>query len=275
MSVRGTAATGSACIGRPKRALIALFWICMGVTLMGLGGCTMQKYIPAGPLPYEDLARGYFQIALQKSSALEVIRTMQSLQGTLDPKHVDTALFSQSDTVSASSGRSKDGQRTWFTLCAFDQYDMKVSRKYFFCMDESAQATLAPPRRWLIPPRATLVFNSALVISDVLEKPHASDAARRIAVLRYIAESLRDDIRVFDASSTRSGSGNDILAVSGMLMNQVLRTVLLELDKSPSLAQKMDKQGMPFSHMTLNHGRIRLRVQGEAAVIRIELGLPQ
>jgi hypothetical protein len=275
MSVKGTAAKGSACIGRSDRVLISLLWICAGATLIGLGGCAVQKYIPAGPLPYEDLSRGYFQIALQKSSALEVIRTMQSLQGTVDPDHVGKALFSQSDTVSASSGRSKDSKKSWFTLCAFDQYDMKVMRKYFFYMDESALVTPTPPRRWLIPPRGTLVFDSALVISEVMEKPYASDAARSIAVLRYIAESLRDDVSVFDASSSRSSSGNDILAVSGMLMNQVLRSTLLELDKSPSLALQMHKQGMQFSHMTLNQGRIRLKVQGEAAVIRIELGLPQ
>ena len=274
MSVNGTAAERAAWVGRSGRALIGLFGLCVGINLMGLGGCAVQQHIPAGPLSYEELSRGYFQIALQKSSALEVIRSMQSLQGKLDPKHVDTALFSQSDTVSASCARSKDDEKRWFTLCAFDQYDMKVKRKYFFYMDENALMTPTAPKRCQIPPRPTLVFDGAMLVSEVLERPYASDAARRIAVLRYIADSLRTDVSVFDASSKRSSSGNDILAVSGMLMNQVLRSALIELDKSPPLAMQMDKQGVQFSHMTFNQGRIRLKVQGEAAVIRIELGLP-
>ncbi len=267
MSVNDTAAREHG-LGRVGH----VFWVCACSMLMGLMGCAVQQYIPSGPLPYKQLSAGYFQVSLQKSSALDVIRSMQSQQGALGTKHVETELFSQSDTTSALSGRSKDSDKSWFTLCVFDQYDMTVRRKYFFYMDESAMLTPTPPKRCLIPPQGTLVFDGALVISDVLERPHASDAARNIAVLRYIKEKLQQDSGTFD--STHSSPGNDIVAVSGMLMNQVLGSGLFELDKSPSLASRMIGQGLRFDHINLNRGRIRLKIQGEVALMRIELGLP-
>ena len=49
---------------------------------------------------------------------------------------------------------------------------------------------------------------------------------------------------------------------------------LVKLDQSPSLAAQMTGSGMRFDHITLNHGRIRLKIQGEVALMRIELGLP-
>lgn len=265
MSVKGTAAKGPNCTGQ-------VFWVCTGIMLMGLTGCAVQQFIPAGPLPYKQLSSGYFQINLQQSSALDVIRSMQSQQGKLGPKHVETEVFSQSDTTSALSGQSKDSDKRWFTLCAFDQYDMTVRRKYFFYMDESAMLTPTGPKRCLIPARGTLVFDGALVISDVLERAHASDVERNIAVLRYVREKLQQDSGTFDG--TDASSGNDIVAVSGMLMNQVLGSGLFELDKSPSLAAHMTGSGLDFDHITLDRGRIRLKIQGEVALMRIELGLP-
>ncbi len=267
MRVNGTAAKEQG-LGRAGQ----VFWVCACVVLMNLMGCAVQQYIPAGPLPYKQLSAGYFQVNLQTSSALDVIRSMQSQRGKLGQKHVEIEVFSQNDTTSALSGRSKDNDKSWFTLCAFDQYDMTVRRKYFFYIDESAMLTPTPPKRCLIPPRGTLVFDGALVISDVLGRAHASDAARNIAVLRYVKEKLQQDSATF--AGTDSSSGNDIVAVSGMLMNQVLGSGLFELDRSPSLASHMTGQGLRFDHISLHRGRIRLKIQGEVALMRIEVGLP-
>lgn len=248
---------------------VPLFGVCAFTLLMSLGGCAVKQYIPAGSLPYEQLSAGYFQYKLQQSSALDVIRSMQAQQGKLDPRHVDVELLSQSDQMSALAGQSKKGDKRWFTLCVFDQYDMKVQRKYFFFMDESALRTPAPPKRWLVPARATLVFDGALVVSTAVAGAYASDNARSVAVLRYIREALQQDVTTFDGK--RSPASNDIVAVSGMLMNQVLESALHKLDRSPALASQLATEGMRFQHIALNEGRLRLKIQGDAALVRIEL----
>lgn len=266
MRVNGTAARRVNNWGR-------LFSVCTCVLVMSLAGCaSIHRYIPAGPLPYEQLSAGYYQVNLQRSSALEVIRSMQAQQGSLDPRHVETELFSQSDSMSALSGRSKDRDKSWFTLCVFDQSDVKVRRKYFFYMDESAFRTPTPPKRCLIPPRGTLVFDTALVVSDELESPHASDTARNIAVFRYIRDKLREDCAV--THSRQSLANNEIVAVSGMLINQVLGSAQVKLDQSPSLASDLAGKGMYFDHISLNRGRVRLKIQGKVALMRIEVGIP-
>ena len=262
MSINDTAAKRSTHTTSP-------LWACAFAILTSLGGCTVQRYIPPGSLPYEELSAGYFQFKLRQSSALDVIRLMQAQQGKLNPRHVGTELLSQSDQMSALAGQSKNGEKRWFTLCVFDQYDMAVRRKYFFFMDESALRTPVPPQRWLIPPKSTLVFDSALVISDVLETAYASDSARSVAVLRYIRKILQQDIKPFDRP--KSEAANDIVAVSGMLMNQVLGSALYKLERSPSLAVHLVDQGVRFHHITLNEGRLRLSIQGQIALMRIEL----
>ena len=80
---------------------------------------------------------------------------------------------------------------------------MTVRRKYFFYMDESAMLTPTGPKRCLIPARGTLVFDGALVISDVLERAHASDVERNIAVLRYVREKLQQDSGTLKAPTHR------------------------------------------------------------------------
>ena len=70
-------------------------------------------------------------------------------------------------------------------------------------------------------------------------------------------------------------SRENTVSVSGLLMNQVFRAVLLELERSPSLAAALSTpDGMAFEHLTLDRGRAHVTVQGDVAVVRLEVGLP-
>lgn len=244
------------------------------VISMTLSGCGIKQFIPPGRLPYEQLTTTYRNTNLKQSTTLDVLRTIQSQQETLNPKYVGTELVNQSDTLVASSGQSKNKAKSWFTLFAFDEQAMTAKRKYFFCLDEETTVTPTTPQKVLFPPRKSLVFNSQIVLTDMPTQNYPSEQARDIALLKYIADNLSNDVRYFDAASHRSENGNHILAVSGMFMNSVFQQALLQLDQSPSLAFDLGRNGLVFDHSTLNKGRVQMILQGDILVSRVEIGLP-
>ncbi|MCP4455157.1 MAG: hypothetical protein GY809_27150 [Planctomycetes bacterium] len=243
-------------------------WVC---------GCSMpnpKALVPPGTLPYQDIAATYHSGNIKRSSTLDVLRTMQTHQDLLNPKHVGRELISQTDTLVASSGQSKNQRKNWFTLFSFDEQSMTANRKYFMCLDEITWVTPSEPQRSLCLPRKTLVFNSQLVVTDLANREFDNEQARDIALLRNIAETLRHDMTYFDASTRISGNGNHIMTSIGLYMNTVFQQALRELDRSPYLANDLGHQGLIFDHMTLNKGRIQMILQGDVLVSRVEMGLP-
>jgi hypothetical protein len=238
-------------------------------------GCSWHKpFFPPGTLPYQDIAATYHSASIKQSSTLDVLRTMQTQQGLLDPKYVGRELISQSDTLVASSGQSKDKYKNWFTLFSFDEQSMTANRKYFMCLDEKTLVTPSEPQEALYFPRKTLVFNSQLVVTDLVNQDFDSEQARDIALLESIARNLRSDITTFDASTRVSGNGNHIMTSIGLYMNTVFQQALRELNRSPYLANDLGRQGLIFDHITLNQGRIQMILQGDVLVSRVEMGLP-
>jgi hypothetical protein len=187
---------------------------------------------------------------------------------------VGRELISQTDTLVASSGQSKDQRKNWFTLFSFDEQSMTANRKYFMCLDENTLVTPSEPQKSLFIPRKTLVFNSQLVVTDLVDQDFDNEQARDIALLNSIAENLRHDITYFDASTRISGNGNHIMTSIGLYMNTVFQQALRELDRSPYLANSLGHKGLIFDHMTLNKGRIQMILQGDVLVSRVEMGLP-
>jgi len=246
----------------------ALF-VCMGL------GCGLQQFVPPGNLPYAKLSANYRQVVLNRSNTLDVLRMIQASTGALNPKYVSRELVSQNDTAVATSGRSKSGKESWFSLFVFDEQKMTADRKYFFCLDESTCMTPTPPQKVLLPPRPSLIFDTQMIVSDILAQDFVSEQARNITLMDHLAQRLQEDVQPFDIRNGPTGSGNHILAVSGMFMHNVLRTIQEQFEQSPSLALKLGtREGLVFNHMLLNTGRVQMVVINDTLVARIEVGLP-
>jgi len=233
-----------------------------------LYGCSLWRYFQPEELSYEKLSGSYHWTRLKTSSSNDVLRMIHSLQFGLGPSFTGTHLLSQSDTAIASVGKSKDGYKSWFTMVSFDERDMTANRKYFYLADERALLKPTSLRHFQILPKPGLIFDSQMVLQlDVLAKPYVTEEARQIAILKHIAENLSKDI-------DELSQDNQTLAVSGMLMNQVFKSVLLELDKSPVLAKSLsDKSGVQFNHISFGKGRIGITVDDSIGTVKLRLGL--
>ena len=251
-----------------RRAIVENLVFCLS-TLIFLGalcGCSVVSYLQPEQCPREELSASYDQTALKASSTLDVLGKIQSREHEL---------VSQSDTMVASSGENKDGYRTWFTMVAFDEHTMIAKRKYLFLVDEKAKISPTELKRFLAAPKHGLVFDSQVVLeTEVLDKPYATEEARQIAILRQVAGSLRKDIDELCGGTDGPSQGSKMLTVSGLLMNQIFETVLLELDKSPVLAKRLSsKSGVEFNHISFDKGNIRLAVEDDVATVKIGLGV--
>jgi len=112
-----------------------------------------------------------------------------------------------------------------------------------------------------------------VVQTEVLVQPYATEQARQIAILKQVAENLRRDIGELTGQTGKPSQGSQILSVSGMTVNQIFETVLLDLSTSAVPAQTLaDKSGYQFNHINFDKGRIRLTLQEDIATVKIGLG---
>jgi hypothetical protein len=238
--------------------------------LMGIvSGCSSVDR----ELPYDKLSADYRQTPLQRSTTLDVMRTVEASQADLDRTRAGRHLVTQTDTIVASSGQTPEGFKSWFSLFAFDPGTLTATRKYFLCIDEKTSVSPTGTRRCLFPARRTLVFDSEVILSDGPVEGETEEA-RRITTIRRITRLLREDVQCA-TNNPPSTASNATLSACGALMNQVFRDALLELDRYPALARRLDSdQGMPFSHTSLDGGRIRLTMSNGVAVTQVEVGLP-
>jgi len=237
------------------------------------GGCS---YPESNQLPYARLALPYDRTQLQRTTSLEVLNLARDPAYQFSPRQAEPVLLTQSETIIAYSGRSAQRLRTWLDLIAFDQFRMTASRKYFFCMDERATTDPSRPgHRWLLPRQGLLFDGECLVDPDVLTVPYATEEARKIAVVKWLAERFQNDVTALVGRSKASGQGNEQIALSGMMVNQVFQGILTELARSPGLAQNLaTEQGIPFPDLSLGEGRLRLVVNNDTAVVMIRVNVP-
>jgi hypothetical protein len=245
------------------------FWFpVLAASCLALYGCQIQW------LDYERLSAIYDQTQVDASSTLDVLGMLRSPEYGLGPGFAGTHLLSQSDTIIASTAQTKDADKTWFNLVVFDERTMTAKRKYFFLIDEKARLACTKPKRYLIVPRRGLKFDSQMALqAEVLDKPYATEEARRIAILRQVAENFSKDIDELRQNTGEPGQGNEMLDVSAMLMNQAFETLLLELARSPALAAKLSTEsGVPFDHINFDKGAIRMLVEDSIVTVKIRLG---
>jgi len=217
--------------------------------------------------PYdEELLAAYQGVKLNKSITLDVLPMLKSSSHEL---------LSQSDSVVAALGQSKNGYKTWFNMIAFDEYKLTAKRKYFFVVDEKVTRSPTKPRRVLLEPKRGLAFDCEMVMEkEVLDKPYATENAQQIAILKQVSNNLRKDINELGEDIETAGQDNKSLNVCGMLINQTFQTILLTLETSPVLAAKLsDKSGLEFDHISFDKGKIQMAAEGDIVRVKIRLGV--
>lgn len=231
-------------------ALILLCW---------LGGCSVispeARMQQKARLYDKDLSAAYDQTKIKKSLTLDVLPKMGRSKDEL---------LSQSESVVASLGQSKDGYKTWFTMVAFHEYELSVVRKYFFVVDERVHNRA----------RRGLRFDcEALLDKEELDNIRLAKGARQVAVLKNVLDNLRKDAAELVGDVNAPGQDNRMLDVSVMLIRQVFETALLDLDRSPVLATKLsDPNGIEFDHLNFGAGKIGVQTEGNTVIVRIRLG---
>ena len=258
---------------RRAHAVCAVMVITVLLFMVSGSGCSGSE---SDKLPYARLALPYERTQLKTSTSLDVLSVARDPAYQFRPSEAEPVLLTQSETVIAYSGRSAQGRKTWLDLIALDGFRMTASRKYFFCIDE--QTTNDPSRpdhRWLVP-RKGLLFDSEFVVDPgVLTTPYATEEAQKIALVKWLAARFKADVTALVGRAKAPAQGNEQIAVSGMMVNQLFQGILTELAQSPGLAQNLGSdQGIPFPHASLGEGRLRLLVNNDTAVVTIRVNLP-
>jgi hypothetical protein len=217
-----------------------------------LCGCSIVEFFtPEGPPSDQQTSVCYYKTKLKVSSSADVLAVINL------PEY---ELVSRSKSVIASAGQKKKGYKSWFTLIAFDENESTAKRKYLFVVDEK-------PKILFVEPREGLRFDCEVALgSDVLGKPYAEENARRIAILKDVLKSFRKD-------TGEVSPDNKELGIDGMLVNQALEAVLVKLEDSPALAARLNEpNGVDFSHINFDRGKIRMIITDDIAAVRIRLG---
>jgi len=237
-----------------------------------VSGCSSVR---SDKLPYAKLAVPYNRTQLKSTTSLEVLNLAHDPAYEFQPKTADPVLLTQADTVVGFSGRSSDGRKTWLDLIAFDELRMVAGRKYFFCIDERATASGRLGSR-LAGSRKGILFDCEFAIDpEVLTTPYATEEAQKIAIVKWLAERFKNDVTILVGSPKAPAQGNEQVTVSGMMVNQIFQAILTELAKSPGLAANLaSDQGIPFPHISLKEGRLRLLVQNDTALLTVRVNLP-
>jgi len=263
-------------IGRRAGAAGSALLAAAGLWALCLCGCAIRGYLPPEQLPYAKLAIPYESTQLGTSTTLDVLSIARNPNYQFARDKADEVLLTQGDAAIAFSGRSEDKSKTWVNIVVFDEYRLTATRKYFFLVDERMEVAPTAKKHLLIPPRRGIVFDAQFVLDpQILTTPYATEAARRIAILRNSAEQFQRDVAVLLGNPHDPAQGSASISVAAMMMGQTFTGLLIELDKSPGLAQNLTtERGVEFPHINLNKGRVRLFDQGNVAAVTIRVNLP-
>jgi hypothetical protein len=217
--------------------------------LCALCGCSYVQQFAASPSE-EEISTAYRQTTLKESTSADVLEAITKPEG---------GLISQSKSVIATQGTNKEGYKLWFDMVTFDENKLTAKRKSYFIIDEKKESLLVWPRR-------KLDFNAEMIIEPkVLNEPYANENAKRVAILKQVAEDMKKDVAEVSPDNRK-------IAICGGLVNQTLGTVLYRLEESPVLASKMcDPNGFEFDHMTLGKGKITMNVTNDIADVNVKL----
>jgi len=138
-------------------------------------------------------------------------------------------------------------------------YGQTAKRKYLFIVDDKPNI--------MEEPRKSLSFDCKMILAtEILDEPYSNENAMRIAILQEVLGNFRKDI-------DEVGQDNKELAVSGMMVNQVLETILVKLDELPVLASHLSgHNGVEFEHISLGKGKIVMLIESDIVTVKIRLG---
>ena len=220
----------------------------LAVATLMLAGCSR-------PLnTYEGVYERYYATTLGLSTSADVLAVIRDR---------DKELLSQSESVVAAWGKEGKKDRThWFNMAAFDQDSAVAVRKYGFVLEETAKGLNRQPN-------PGLRFDAELVLdAATLNEPYPNANAMRIAVLQKAA-------LLFKADALEVSFDSVTLRNSTIMVNQALSNALNKLGQSPAEAARLSElEGMPFDHIILGEGRLRLLIQGEVIKLKIKAGKP-
>jgi len=246
--------------------------LCMAALLFAavLSGCGAR-------LPYAKLVFPYENTQLKTSTTLDVLNAAKSPAYQFEKQdRAEELLLTQSDTAVAFSGRSADQRRWWVTVVVFDEYRLTATRKYFFLVDEKAETTPAHSATYLVPRRKGLVFDAQFVVDpEILTTPYATEDTQKVAMIRRLAEQFQKDAAALVGGSDAPARGSSLIPTAAMMMRQTFTGLLVELAKSPGLAQNLaDPRGIEFPHISMNKGRVRLLTQDDLATMTLRVNFP-
>jgi len=152
-------------------------------------------------------------------------------------------------------------------MVTFHEYQLNVIRKYFFVVIDRAGSLIARPRRGLR-------FDCEMMLGkEVLSKSYTSENARRIAILKYVLDSVREDIQELGGDIDVPDQYNKKMDVCGMLINQTLELILVRLGSSPVLAARLSSaDGLDFDHINFGRGKTRMVVSAETVAVEARFG---
>ena len=215
----------------------------------------------------EELSEPYKQITLKKSLTLDAIPKIRRSRSQAGSILAETETVSHSDRVVASLGQSTDGYITWFNMVRFGEYRLNVIHKSFFAVEDKHGSLMKGPRRGLC-------FNCEMVLSKgALGQSYVSENERRIGILRYVLDGIREDIQELGDDEDVPGQYNKKLDVCVMLINQTLELILVKLNSSPVLAAKLSSaEGFDFDHINFGRGNIKMIISDDIVEVEARFG---
>jgi hypothetical protein len=219
------------------------------------GGCEPQDplvfLVKEGDPTNQQIYAQYRQTILNRSTSAEVL----SQFGT--PKY---ALLSQSKSIAALVGTTKQGHKMWFQMVSFDENELIAKRKYYFISHER-------PKQLFVEPWEGVDFGCQMVLSkDILDQPYADENARRIAVLKKVDADIRKD-------TSEVGADNASLSLNGMMAGQGVESLLTKLNASPALAARLSEpNGLEFEHINYDKGKLRMVIDNDIVTVKMRLG---
>ena len=218
-----------------------ILWILLAVFVVILSGCHTSV---------QDTAtfNKYYMTTLNVTTSSDVISMFQDK---------DEVLVKSSDAI-ASWGKAKEDTVIWFNAVAFDDETSRAVRKYAFVTNTKAKG-------YGVAKVQTLRFDAALVINpEVFTKPYSNDDAMKKAVMESVLEDFGKDLQPLSKESRTLNSAK-------LMVKQLLKRIIYDLNASPSIAQKLDRlSGLEFEHPNYGPGRIRMIVDKENQTVKLK-----
>jgi hypothetical protein len=216
-------------------------------------GCsyTTELLSPPESPHFSNIHAKYKSTILKESTAADVLETAYM------PKY---ELLSQSRNVIATQGKKNRKNNFWTDIVAFDEDSLPASRKYLIMVAER-------PGLLSFKRNTNIKFHAEAVLdTDVLYEPYASENARRTAVLQEFLADFREDTKELSKD-------HKIIHTAAMMVNQAIETVLVELEASPATAVYLESpDGLEFSHINLDKGIIKMRIEDDVAEVEMIIG---